>query len=104
RIAGALNDIVRLYVNPTSGDPEPFGGDFLTGFDFDFNQISVRAGVSGSAYAESFLDEIRIGTTWDSVTSFAIVPEPSTHALLALGGILLLGTERLRRRRNNSPG
>jgi len=38
---------------------------------------------------QSDFDEIRLGTTFDSVTP--IVPEPATAALLGLGGALLMG-------------
>jgi len=38
---------------------------------------------------QSDYDEVRLGTTFDSVTP--IVPEPATAALLGLGGTLLMG-------------
>jgi len=41
------------------------------------------------------LDELRVGQDWASVTP---IPEPSTFAAIALGGISLFGARRLRRK------
>lgn len=89
-------DVAYLWINPALG-PEPAIGTAqatATG-DWGFNRIRPFAGnpnaTSEQVGAQGYFDEIRIGTTWEAVA----VPEPSSMALLVLGGLALL---RLRRK------
>jgi hypothetical protein len=78
-------DKATLYVNPVPGAPEPAGGTVYTGLDLgQFTQIAITNG-NNSAWTT---DEIRVATTWQEVTPTA---EPSTLALLGIGGLVLGG-------------
>jgi hypothetical protein len=91
-VAGAQNDIARLWINPnptTLGDPlfsplttPPTIVDNTTGAGTDIGIASIL--LRQSAAPHLTLDELRIGTDWASVT----VPEPAAWALLlaSLGG------------------
>jgi MYXO-CTERM domain-containing protein len=54
-------------------------------------------GQNATAVTGSF-DEIRLGGTWESVTSLAVVPEPGSIGLAAMGALGLAGVYRNRRR------
>lgn len=97
---GGSNDSISLFVNPTPGGPEPTADATATGLNVDsFDLISLAAGfTSGSnTTATGFIDEIRIGSTFASVTP-AAVPEPSTLALLLISAATLQGPLARRRR------
>ncbi|MEJ6571008.1 MAG: PEP-CTERM sorting domain-containing protein [Akkermansiaceae bacterium] len=88
-------EIMTGYINPTdlndvSGTAVSTMTDTATGWgDMTHFVHSLGADYTGT------VDEIRIGTTMADVTPFTAVPEPSSTALLGLGGIALL----LRRRK-----
>ncbi|MGH8047275.1 MAG: PEP-CTERM sorting domain-containing protein [Chthoniobacterales bacterium] len=95
--AGTNDDSSSLWINPASSNfeaasaPTPTltvtGGNDLV----QINQFLIR-GVTGSGAGE--VDELRVGTTWASVTP---VPEPGTVALVGLGlGTVLFGVRRRR--------
>ena len=79
-VKGPTNDVVTLWVNPTSlGDSEPAG-----------NTVSTSAGEDGTGSAGRFtlcrgpnvnIDEVRIGQTWASVTPTL---EPSRHWIVTV--------------------
>lgn len=70
-------ETATLYVDPTPGGPEPATGTIKTGFEIgDFTNIAMNGGGFFS------IDEIRIGTTFSSVTPTA-VPEPSSFLSIA---------------------
>jgi len=74
---------VSLFVNPTPGLPEPTPDVTGTGNVGTFQRIGLSAGYSTSSptntTARGWMDEVRIGTTWESVT---LVPEPTAWLLL----------------------
>lgn len=99
------NDTAYLWVNPTLGlnnEPLISIADAVTNnFNFNFNRIRPFAGntdVNNSRpYAELYVDELRIGTTWQDVTPFiTVIPEPSVASLAVIGGLLLWRVTRRR--------
>ena len=87
--AGA--DSVTVWVDPTLGAGESIGGTAVTGKTITFDRLTF-SDYDGNSAA---WDEIRWGTTFDSVTA---VPEPSAFA--ALAGLACLSAVGLRRRRS----
>ena len=86
--AGA--DSVTVWVDPTLGAGESIGGTAVTGKTITFDRLTF-SDYDGNSAA---WDEIRWGTTFDSVTA---VPEPSAFA--AFAGLACLSAVGLRRRR-----
>jgi hypothetical protein len=77
------NDTVTIFNDPTSTTAFSGSGDAqLTGIDATFDGIAFTA--TGATLQ---WDEIRIGTRLSDVTT---VPEPSSAALLGLGGLALI--------------
>lgn len=99
-ISGTGNDTSALWVNPT---PATFGAGaaptatLTSSGGTDMTAISqfLLRGATGSPI--STVDELRVGTTWASVTPPAPIPEPSTYA--ALLGVVALGWVAVRRHR-----
>ncbi len=87
--AGA--DSVTVWIDPTLGAGDPIGGTSISGKTIQFD----RLGFSDYDGNSAAWDEIRWGTTFDSVTA---VPEPSAFA--ALVGLACLSAVGLRRRRS----
>lgn len=85
--AAANSDSVTVWVDPSLGDGDPTGGTTVSGTNFVWDTLMLSDYDSNSAA----WDEIRWGTTFDSVTA---IPEPAA-ALLGSMGLLAL----LRRRR-----
>jgi len=86
--AGAGTDVITWFLNPTVGGAEPVSTMTATG-NFNFDDIAF-AKFAGDPWT---LDEVRMGTSFASVTP---VPEPSTAAL---AGLAALGFAFTRRRR-----
>jgi hypothetical protein len=88
-VAGAQNDIARLWINPSPGTfgdpafspittpPTLIDNTTATGSDIGVASIILRQGPAPHVT----LDELRVGTDWASVT----VPEPGAWALLLIG-------------------
>jgi len=96
--ASGVNERIRLYVNPTLGiEPATAAVDVVSSNSFSINQIRLTSGyfVAGSPTAYGWVDEIRLGTDYASVTP---VPEPSTWMLGILGLFVILGRFRVRQR------
>lgn len=94
-VAGAANDVVTVWVNPTT----------LGGAEDSGNKVSTSVGNDGANNAGRLyinrgptlgLDELRIGTTWADVTPTGapvIVAQPIiTESFLAPGGFVLRGS------------
>jgi len=89
-------DQSTLWVNPVDENStsvtalDPIGWAAGTVID----QFALRQGTSGSTGGPGslYVDDVRFGTTFES----AMVPEP--NGLLLLGGLVIFGVHRLRRR------
>jgi hypothetical protein len=90
--ATAGSDSVTVWLDPTLGAGVPAGGVTVAGQNIAFDRLAISDYSGNSAN----WDEIRWGTTFDSVT----VPEPSAGALL-LGGVGVMAAF-LRRRTNQA--
>ena len=102
-ISGTGNDTSALWINPSSatfGAGSAPSATLTSSGGTDMAAISqfLLRGTTNSPIA--IVDELRIGTTWASVTPPAPIPEPSTYA--ALLGALALGLVALRRHRRNT--
>ncbi|MCX8019569.1 MAG: T9SS type A sorting domain-containing protein [Chitinophagaceae bacterium] len=78
---GSSNDIATIWVNPTSlGGSEPAGGisnqSSSSTSPTTFASICIR---NSSATPNAFIDEIRTGTTWASVTPTGTLPVKLIH-------------------------
>lgn len=83
-VAGSGNDVVRLWLNPTPGSSEPAAtlSATNTGTDLgNLNRILIRQD-DASATPSIEMDELRIGTTWASVTP-APASTPTINTSLA---------------------
>jgi hypothetical protein len=67
------NDVYKLYIDPPVGQPEP--ATPAASLNFDLQSVPTLGLTGPGAYG---FDELRIGTTWNDVTS---VPEPATGLL-----------------------
>lgn len=99
--AGGSNDMMEIWLNPTAlGTGTLTSGSSADGYssftankeigasDFLFN---ATGGNSGNSFTGA-LDEIRLGDTYAEVTP--VVPEPSSMALVAIGGLMLMARRR----------
>jgi hypothetical protein len=89
--AGGVNEVVSLWVNPSSASEPLVGAADVTFESNDFGFNRVRVGSGNLADKRFNFDEIRLGTEWSDV-----VPEPMTLLLLGAGA---LATAVSRRRR-----
>jgi hypothetical protein len=101
-----LGGLSSLWINPSSATfgaaiaPTADGssvGTYSTGSANDHTDaLIIGAGIAAGADPnDTYVDEIRVGTTWGDVTG---VPEPSTLALAGFGLLGLMGWSRARRR------
>ena len=94
--ATAASDSVTVWVDPVlTGSGDPSGGSIVNSLNLTFDRL-VLSDYDGNSAA---WDEIRFGTTFESVA--AAIPEPSTYALFA-GAATLLGASARRPRRDPS--
>ena len=66
----ALSDSVTVWIDPMLGAGEPAGGVTISGKDFAFDRLTLSDYASNSSY----WDDIRWGSTFDSVTTEAVLP------------------------------
>jgi hypothetical protein len=80
----AGNDRLSLYIDPTPGQPEPATPDVLK-TDLDVGSVTI---VTINNYGGFTTDEIRIGTSFDSVTPMqSAVPEPASGFVVGLAAL-----------------
>jgi len=93
-------ETVSLWVDPSNVTSEgTAGAAYLSTSNFELTAITaVRPFVGNTAAGfnavSANFDEFRLGGTWESVTSLAVVPEPTSAALLGLGALSLLAVRR----------
>lgn len=93
---GAGTDSMDLWLNPSSGTfagvtpPTPTFSSTLGTDNTALWNTFVIDPPNGSA--QGFFDELRVGTTWASVTP--VIPEPASWALVALAGVCLMPRRR----------
>ena len=100
-------ETVTLWVDPTDVTSEgAAGAAYASTAAFELTALTgVRpfvgngATVGGSPVpgVSANFDEFRLGGSWESVTSLAVVPEPTTAALLGLGAVSLALRRRIGR-------
>jgi len=86
-------ETVSLWVDPTDVTSEgAAGATYLSTSAFELTAITAVRPFVGNTSAgfnavSANFDEFRLGGTWESVTSLAVVPEPASGVLLGLGAI-----------------
>ncbi len=89
------DDSLSLYVNPVPGQPEPATPDVLK-TDLDVGTVND---IVINNYGGFTTDEIRIGSTFDSVTPLqSPAPEPGLGLVAGMASLWLLGSRRRARR------
>jgi len=92
-VAGADNDVARLYVNPTPGSVESASTPVVTVTgvaDVINNQIQAIFLRNNSVEpAGALIDDVRIGTTWTDVTPPGQADSPSLRILPAATNVQL---------------
>ncbi|HYG24660.1 MAG TPA: PEP-CTERM sorting domain-containing protein [Verrucomicrobiae bacterium] len=88
----AGGDTVYGYMDPADLSFEPGSANVLmTGFDFGLAAFGSVVNFVFDGTPTGTIDEIRFGDTWNDVLP---VPEPSSLALLVLGGVGLVAARR----------
>jgi len=94
---GDEEDLVSGWLHPVAGEPEPDPVFTVSLTDASFDAITFWNNANGTHFLR--FDEVRVGTTFESVTSTLpgpVVPEPAM-GLVTLGGSGLLLVRRQRR-------
>ncbi len=78
---GSADDVIKLWVNPDISGNEPPADVTQTDSGSDADNLGTVALRQGSGGAALVLDGIRIGTTWQSVTSGTVVNPPVISSL-----------------------
>jgi hypothetical protein len=90
-LGGKLEANLGTYAAFTATDTQTSG---TYAFDnTDYMQLGVTTTGTGGGRIDMYMDEIRYGTTLESVANNYIIPEPSTLVLL-MSGALLVGFRR----------
>lgn len=92
-ITGTGNDVGKIWVNPVLGGAEPVA-DAVAAVGTDLSSVQKvflrQDAVATTPFID--IDEIRVGTTWASVTPGAAVPTLSISSPLTAFGNLCTGT------------
>ena len=99
-LAGAKNDTMSIYINPTDLTVEGNNTAYLNYTwgaggatePTSIASIDLRQGTSGPA---ENIDNLNIGTIFADVST---IPEPSTWMMIGVGAVLLAGVQRFRRK------
>jgi hypothetical protein len=97
------SDTLALYLNPVPGDSKPGTPDALySGIDLaSFDEIVLRQNTGCGTFE---LDELRVGTSWDSVTPYVAAPVcftagealpvggPDPHGIIGITSWVVSGT------------
>lgn len=86
-----VGQVGELFLNPTIGGAAPVAGTGQLLTDTNGNLTAIESLALSFRGHDKIYDELRIGTTFASVTP---VPEPSSLALIVLGAINLLARRR----------
>lgn len=92
------NETISLWLDPT--DVSVQGAPYISTAAFNILQVTgfrIFAGGNSAGFpvARGNFDELRFGSTWESVTSAAAIPEPSTWTVLV--GACAIGFAAIRR-------
>ena len=101
------NETVAIWVDPTDVTTEALTGTiYASTSGFELTSLTVVRPFAGNTVTTPSLpavsgnfDKIRIGGTWESVTSLPVLPEPGTMALMSMAFAGLAG---IRRRERNA--
>ena len=94
------NETVTLWVDPSNVTSEGAAGAFyLSTSGFELTAITgvrpfVGNNATGFPAVSANFDEFRLGGSWESVTSLAVVPEPTSAVLLGVGALSLFALRR----------
>ncbi|MEI8046366.1 MAG: T9SS type A sorting domain-containing protein [Bacteroidota bacterium] len=89
-ISGASNDIAKLWINPALGGIEPSSDATSTNASAtdatSIQRMFLRQDNTSSTPGTLILDEIRVGTTWASVTPSSVAGAPTKLAVTSVNG------------------
>jgi hypothetical protein len=88
-VSGTLNDVVKMWINPALGGSEPTATLSATNGLTDLanvNRFFIRQDAAASTPSVE-LDEVRIATSWASVTPAGTTITPSTASLTNFGSV-----------------
>lgn len=92
-------DVLDIWVDPSLDSAPIASGDVSREQAFNLTDALIGRTLLQSRNDDTLhADEFRIGSTFDSVTPFTSVPEPTTYALIT-GMLMLAGAMVIRRRR-----
>ncbi|WP_269539156.1 hypothetical protein [Cerasicoccus fimbriatus] len=93
------DDVLDIWVNPDLAIAPIASGDLSREQNFNLTEAAISRSIIQSRNNDSLnIDEFRMGSTFDSVTPFTTVPEPTTFALIT-GMFMLTGALVIRHRR-----
>lgn len=98
-ISGTLNDVASFWLDPSSSTfgsgTAPTALLTLTGSSTDTTSLNTVEIKNGSIVpTPTYIDEIRVGTSWADVTP---IPEPATVGMLGVGAAVAMLLRRIRK-------
>ncbi len=91
---GTLTDDVSIWINPALGVDDPGAADLTFSRPHDNRAGAGASGFAFVAGSDTYLDDVRLGATYEDVTPSTLIPEPAALALLGLGGLLMANRSR----------